>query len=359
MKILVRSPNWIGDQILAYPFFHFLRRAYPRAQIAVSCSAWTESVQFENLIDEVVPLPRPLRPGVLARLEAMEQAARELREKGPFDLAISLPNSFSSAWILYRSGARERLGYSGEGRGFLLTRPVAWEPEKLGHRAEAYVKLLPEAAQPPRKFSCTDFWGIPPEDELDPGIPSVVRFEPEKAWASSPPSLPPVDGPYWVLAPGSTAESRRWPIDYFISLARRIARETGWKGVIVGGVSEAPTAARLCDDRELKLVDFTARGSPASLWPVFRGAKFTVSNDSGLAHVAALCGSPVQVVWGAGDPKRTEALGPGRVQVTMNPVDCWPCEKNWCGKPGGEKLSCLRGIEPDRVWEEAKRGFNL
>ena len=28
-KILIRAPNWIGDQILAYPCFQYLRAGYP------------------------------------------------------------------------------------------------------------------------------------------------------------------------------------------------------------------------------------------------------------------------------------------------------------------------------------------
>jgi heptosyltransferase-2 len=355
----VRSPNWIGDQILAYPFFHFLRRGFPRARITVSCSPWTESVQFENLVDEIVPLPKSHQTGLRARFQVLELAAKNLRGHGPFDIAITLPNSFSSAWIQYRTGAKERIGYATDARGFLLTRKLPWEPERLGHRSEAYVHLLPENARPPRKFSLTDFWGVPPENELDPGIPSVVRFEPQKAWASAEPLTPPVSGPYWVLAPGSTAETRRWPLENFTNLARKISAETGWSGVVVGGVSEAPIAARLCEDQELGLKDFTAQGSVASLWPIFQNAKLTVSNDSGLAHVASICGSPVQIVWGAGDPKRTEPLGPGRVRVLFNPVDCWPCEKNTCSQEAGLKLGCIRGIGADAVWEEMKRGLRL
>jgi heptosyltransferase-2 len=366
MKILVRSPNWIGDQILAYPFFHFLRRAYPRARIVVSCTAWTESVQFENLIDDIVVLPKPRHfnspPTFLAKAQALELAAKELKKAGPFEIAITLPNSFSSAWILYRSGAKSRIGYAADGRSFLLTEPKPWNPEKIGHRSNAYVELLPEAAKPPRKFSVTDFWGVPSEsedEELDPGIPSLVSFRPEVAWASTTPLMPPLEGGYWVMAPGSTAETRRWPLENFANLARKISQETGLPGLVVGGVAEAPLAQRLCEDAELGLRDFTAQGSVAALWPVFKNARFTLSNDSGLAHVAALCGSQVQIVWGAGDPKRTEPLGPGRVRVLFNPVDCWPCERNTCSQEAALKLSCIRGMDSNQVWEEMKRGLRL
>lgn len=49
-KILVRAPNWIGDQILAYPFFHHLRAGYPGAQITAVCQPWVASVQFRHLV---------------------------------------------------------------------------------------------------------------------------------------------------------------------------------------------------------------------------------------------------------------------------------------------------------------------
>src|SRR6476646_9380992 len=99
-----------------------------------------------NLVDEVVRLPRPFKPGFWARFQAMELAASELKKRGPFDLAITLPNSFSAAWIQFRTGARERIGYATDVRALFLTQKKVWEPEKLGHRSEAYVNLLPESA---------------------------------------------------------------------------------------------------------------------------------------------------------------------------------------------------------------------
>jgi heptosyltransferase-2 len=366
--ILVRAPNWIGDQILAYPFFHFLRRAYPRARITSVCTTWTESVQFRNLVDEVIVLDKVIRPGFFGKLEALHSSAKLVEKQGPYSESFILPNSFSSAYLFWKAGVRNRIGYGADGRSLLLSDVHDWNPELLGHRSATYVDLLPSEAKPPQKFRTSEFWGVPPEpgtEDLDPGVPSVVKFEPEKAWPKGTKEAKelgfPVDlnAPYWVLAPGSTADTRRWPLENFMNLTRRIVRETGMPGVVVGGVSEAMIAERMASDRELNLKDFTARGSVAALWPLFRNAKFTVANDSGLAHVASLCGSPVQVVWGAGDPKRTEPLGPGRVRVLFNPLDCWPCEKNSCSQLPAAKLACIRGIQADEVWEEMKRGLRI
>lgn len=353
-RILVRTPNWIGDQILAYPFFHFLRREFPRAHIAVACLPWVQSVQFRNLVNEVIVLPRPRDRSLGARWEALETGAEKLKNAGPWDLGITLANSFSSAWHLFRSGVPRRRGFSTDGRGLLLNERVKWKPCAELHRADAYLQLLPGTV-PSRPAS--EFWGEPPENDLDPGIPGVIpRFEPDKAWPEIDCVEPP-DGDYWVLAPGSVAESRRWPVERFAALAREIASTRGWKGVVVGGPSESPIADALCSDRSLNLIDRTARGSVASLWKVFRLARFAVCNDSGLAHVASLCGAPVQVVWGAGNPKRTRPIGPGKTRLIFNPVACWPCEKNVCLQPDGRKLECLNGIEPESVFKEITDGL--
>jgi heptosyltransferase-2 len=356
-RILVRAPNWIGDQILAYPFFHFLRQAYPRAQIISVCVQWVQDLQFRNLIDRVVVLPRTVNESLWERWKVQESGAEQLRGQGRYDLAIALPNSLSSAWLLYRAGARARRGYSLEGRRLLLNEPVVWDETSSRHRAQAYVDLLPARARPSREVRW--FFGIPTENELDPRIPGVVPgFPAREAWPGFTPMTPPEE-PYWVLAPGATAESRRWPTSYFAALARRVRSETGWTGLVVGGPKEAPMAHELCGDPSLGLRDWTARGPVPTLSEVFARAKFTLTNESGLAHVAAVCGSFVQIVCGAADPKRTTPLGPGRVQVAINPVECWPCERNTCAQPAVTKIQCLTGIRPETVWEEIQRGIRL
>lgn len=354
-SILVRSPNWIGDQVLAYPFFHFLRREYPRARIVAACVPWVADIQFRNLIDDVYVLPNPAGTTFGARLEALNSAARDLASMGSWDLGFCLPNSLSSAWTVFRAGTKERRGYSAEARWLLLNRSVSWEKASSLHRADAYVRLLPESAIPSR--TATEFWGVPPENDLDPGIPGVIaEFDATKAWPEAQPVEKP-EGDYWILAPGSTAESRRWPEERFLSLAREIVAETGWPGLVVGGAAEAALASRLCEDRSVRLKDYTARGPVSGLWKLMRGARFVVANDSGLAHVASLCGAPVQIAWGGGNPNRTRPIGPGRVRTIFSPPACWPCERNICSNPPGRRLECLHGIEPEAVWKEIKNGL--
>ena len=352
-KIIVRAPNWIGDQILAYPCFHYLRAGYPTAQIAVVCQPWVASVQFRHLVDKVYVLPQPKRASTWGQVQALEAGARTLRTHGPWDLGICLPNSFSSAWLLARAGVRWRRGYATDGRGFLLHDKLAWEPYSKQHRAEAYVQVLPAAVRP--QGTAQGFWQEPAHHGTEPDTLGICdQFDARRAW--------PVDTlveapayPYWVLAPGSMAASRRWPVERFAALAKHIAHTTGLSGLVVGGTAEIAVAKQLCQDPVRQLTDCVARGSVAAYWQIFRQARFTVSNDSGLAHVAALCGSPVYIVWGAGDPGKTKPLGPGPVRILHYPVDCWPCERNVCFQPPERTIACLRGIDSKAVLKEIQR----
>ena len=128
-----------------------------------------------------------------------------------------------------------------------------------------------------------------------------------------------------MIAPGATADSRRWSVDQFAELIRLIYEKHRIKSVIVGGNAEKELAKKFIE-MELPVIDFTARGWVSSLWKIFRRARFTVCNESGLAHVASFCGSPVHIICGAADPKRTQPIGPGKVRVAVNPVECWPYE---------------------------------
>jgi heptosyltransferase-2 len=353
--ILVRAPNWIGDQVLAYPFFVALRAAYPQARITSVCVPWVKDLQFKNCVDEVRVLEVDRGTSVWERFVGLDRQARALARESHWDLGISLPNSFSAAWLMWRAGVQLRRGYATEGRGLILNSRIPWPHQRVEHRAEAYARLLPESVR--RTWDAREFWGEPPKDDLDPGSGGVLpRFEYEKEWSGFE-MLEPPSSPYWVLAPGATADARRWPEDAVFRLAEKIAQSTDLIGVVVGGPSEVALATRLCAHAELRLYDRVAQGGVPGLARLFAGARFTVSNESGLAHVAALCGSPVQIVCGAADPRRTTPIGPGVVQVRFNPVECWPCEKNTCFQPPEKQIQCLRGITPEQIWKEIEHGI--
>ena len=82
--------------------------------------------------------------------------------KEKFDIALLLQNAFDAAWIAWRSGIPERIGYARDGRGALLTKSirVPAQGEIPKHESHYYLELLRRAewieSLPPesRVFAC-------------------------------------------------------------------------------------------------------------------------------------------------------------------------------------------------------------
>jgi len=290
------------------------------------------------LVDEIFVLPKRKGDSLFKSAKVIFEFSRKIKAQGPWDLGLTLPNSFGSALILFLAHVQVKRGFDTDARGFLLNERVHWNPSHEIHRAQAYLNLLPEEG------------GAPDKTEL-----KIPDFDPIRDWPSSDPVEPPHD-PYFIIAPGATAESRRWPAEKFADLITKMNSLYTLKAVVIGGTAEREIASFLLK-KGIAIEDYTGRGSVASLWKIFRNAKFTVCNESGLAHVASLCGSKVQIVCGAADPRRTRPLGPGKVQVKFNPVECWPCEKNTCMFQDERRNQCLEGITAADILEEVESGF--
>ena len=342
-RILIRSPNWIGDQILAYPFYQLLRKYYPKAWITVVCPEWVKDIQFKGFVDEVLVIPRKKDANVLQSFQMVYQFSKQTRNKGPWDLGITIPNSFGTAMLLYFSGVIQRRGYDTDARGIFLNQKIKWNANPGIHRSQAYLSLLKPEGVPYEDIR--NFWEWNSEKEFDAA----------KHWPDIEPLPSPVKD-YFIIAPGATADSRRWSIAQFSQLVGLIQKKYAFKAVIVGGNAEREIAIQLMRQGH-EIEDYTGRGWVSAHWKLFKQAKFTVCNESGLAHVASICGSAVQIVCGAADPRRTKPLGPGKIQVSINPVECWPCERNFCKWEDDQKNKCLNGIFAEKVLEEIERGF--
>jgi heptosyltransferase II len=337
-RILVRAPNWIGDQVMAFPFFYALRERFPKAWIGVVAMPWVQSLQFSSLVNETIVISKRQNRSVFGAARWMFENARNIKDRGPWDLGVLLPNSFGAAALFRLGGVARIRGYATDARSFLLHESVAWDPDPNLHRADAYCKLLPGTSR--AAFA----------QEI------VTSFDPAKDWVRFDPVQAPHEK-YFVVAPGATAESRRYSLDSFILLSKLITSRTGWKSVWVGGPSESYCIPKIEKELGATAINRIAVGPVPVLSSIFKNAEVSFTNESGLAHVAALCGSKVQIICGAANPKRTLPIGPGAVQLSTNPVPCWPCERNTCANSGVDYLACLKGISFDGVANQAQEGL--
>ena len=121
MRLLIRATNWVGDAIMALPAIRTIRAKFPDAQISIVARPYVVDLyQHQNLCDELISYdPKGEHRGWTGR----ERFANQLRAK-KFDLAILLQNAFDAAWLAWRAGIPERIGYARDARSFLLTKAI-------------------------------------------------------------------------------------------------------------------------------------------------------------------------------------------------------------------------------------------
>ncbi len=319
-RLLVLSPEAPDEHLLALPFFLELRERHPDSRITLACPPAVRWVHFRGLVDELLGIPPA--PAAEASLWGVFRAAEELgarlRAAGPWDACFALSSRPLLGWTALRAGLGE-VRYLSPGMAEFRGGP--------------------------------GFWSIPPENPLDEPIPGrYASADWKKIWGDVPQATLP-SGPYWVLAPGAASESRQWPVERHLELARTIHSRTALPGFVIGLPRDAPIALRISSDPETGLQDLTARFDLTQLTDLLARSQFVVSNDSEVAALALLCGAQTHVIWGGRDQGIYHPGGPGRLQLIVEPVACWPCNSATCAVAGDQKLQCLRRIVPQRAAE--------
>jgi len=312
VRRLVIAPNWIGDAVMSLPFLRALARAEPAGALAVLARRGPAAVyRAEGSAGEILP-----RSTFLAE-------ALSLR-RGRFDEAWLLPNSYRAALLARASGARRRIGYATEGRGWLLTDAPPPPPE-TAHQLRDYDALLATR-------------GIRPDPD-PPRLPvpaaSLARAHEALDAARVPPA-------FAALAPGSAfAQSKRWPSERFAALADALA-ERGLPAAVLVGPGEAELGARVANRARSRPAVLGADLDPVELAAILSLARVAITNDSGPMHLAGAVGTPVAAIFGPTDPGRTGPSGsPSRVLDRY--VFCSPCFKTEC--PYGHECMEEIGVE--------------
>ena len=330
-KILVRTPNWVGDAVMALPFLGSLRLNAPHSEIHVlTRTSLREFFSQIRAIDGVIALDET------HGFSAIWRGARMLRPQ-KFDLSFCLPPSFGSALMMSLAGIPKRIGHASDRRRWLLTDTSPYLPNgKRPHRAESYLALLDLA------------WTNPKIDRklaYNPGPDAISTAE--AIWKER--SIP-TDASVLAAAPGAAQPNKLWPPERFADICRRWLAGNNRVVLLVGGPNDrdacAAIAARLDSPRRLNICGagcFTRVAAIMSRSDVF------VGNDSGLSHLAAASGVPLVVVSGPGDPSEVAPFVQNAITVKKS-VFCSPCYRNTCYRTD-HPLECQDLVTVDDVWD--------
>lgn len=325
-KVLVRLPNWLGDVFMARPLLHALRAAWPQAKIlAVGPEPLLAPLTTEGVVDEWLGWPRD--PGGRRALTA------QVRERRP-DVALVLPASFSSAWLAFRSGARERLGYRSEARSPLLTRALPRRPRGERHLSDEFLDLAGTLGVRPVAVPV-----LRPREEDARAAEALLRE-----------SGVPEDAGIALVAPRSAyGPAREWFADRFGAAGRGLV-ERSLRVLVCGTAAEAASCESVAQGIGERATSLAGRTPLPLLVALAARARLALCNDSGLAHLAAATGAPTLQIYGSAASGWTAARGP-RVRVLHRAPVCSPCWRRRCLIG----TVCLGAVSVPWVLEEADK----
>jgi len=329
-RVLVVRLSALGDVLFALPAVE----ALARSGLATRLSWLVEDraaplLQGRDELDEVVAFPRR-RPG------AWWRHARALRRRDD-DLVVDLQGNLKSRLQLGLLRAPRKVGhdvpFAREGAERALTQRVA-VPSHARHRVASHLWLVGTL-------------GVP--------VPTPVprpRFAiPERAREAAARALPEGEGPHVVLHPGTSrfGTFKRWPVDAFAALGRRLVSGHRARVVVTGTPDEEALVAPL-----VASIPGAVHPSPRSvheLAALLARADVVVAADSFPLHLANLLGTPVVGLFGPKDP-RVNGPAYDRAEVVRAGVDCSPCTLRRCAD-----TLCMHALEVEAVHAAAGRAL--
>lgn len=332
MKILVRATNWVGDAIMAIPALEAIRASWADAEIVILARSWVADLyRGQPYADRLMVFDhRGRHRGILGR----ERLAAELRRE-KFDAALLLQNAFEAAWLAWRAGIPQRIGYARDARSWLLTRAIAVPEsgETPAHETYYYLELLKRAG-----------WlaELPAVTHIELRVAPAARLAGEERLRAAGAR----NGARWIaFAPGAAYGSAKcWGPERYAALADRLIAAFDADVILFGAPQEKEMAARITQIMQGRAVNLTGATAIGELPGLLAACSLFIGNDAGAMHVAAAVGLPVVGIFGPTDAAGTSPVTPDFTLV-REPVECSPCFLRHC--PIDHR--CMTRISVERV----------
>jgi heptosyltransferase I len=310
-NILVIDFGQMGDVVLSLPALAALRRRFPEARLTVAVGKpGRQVVELSGSADEVLVVDRvALRDGFaplsVARIARLVSEVRRRR----FDFCVDLHSLSETNLLGYLSGAPLRLYSRRPGRSldFLSNfRPRPPADDRSKHAVDRYLDTLAplqvgEVDRAPR---------LPLREEAERAVEQIFRKERVGR-----------DAPLVGLFTGAGNPSRRWPLERFVELARRLARNDGLGTVLFVGPEERAESRRLRAAFAEARTAVLERLDIPQLASAMARLSLLVSNDTGPVHIAAAVGTPVVTLVGRPGPDGYEPVGARHRTIFSRGID--------------------------------------
>jgi ADP-heptose:LPS heptosyltransferase len=178
------------------------------------------------------------------------------------------------------AGIRRRVGHATEGRGFLLTESLRYDPDRF--EADCYLDLAAAA-------------GI---DVSEAPAPNLYISDEERAVGREM-----LQGATVAVQPGARYAEKQIPLDCMVEVVSAL-QQKGGTVAMVGGADEVVAGQALLSHLDRPVVDLIGKCSIRQTLGVLANLRAAIGSDTGLMHLAAGVGCPTITVFGPNSPEK-------------------------------------------------------
>jgi lipopolysaccharide heptosyltransferase II len=319
-RIVIRSPNWLGDSVMAVPAVRAIKAGRPDAHVTIAAPEKLAPIwKLIPEVDEVLLIPKRSVFGI----------ARVLKRQAAFDVAILFPNSLRSALEVWLADVPRRVGFGGHHRRWLLNQiiPERENPGPIEHQSVRYLRIA-EAV----------------------GAGAGKTFNVQRPTSNV--QLPTVRQPSTTndrvligLCPGAEyGPTKRWLPERFAETAATLSEQVRAQWILFGTKKDEEIGRTIAAALGEKCVNRIGQTTLEELIAELRECRLLLTNDTGTMHLATLLGVPVVAIFGSTEPRLTGPLGEGHV-VLRHQVECSPCFLRECPID----FRCMKAVTTDEV----------
>ena len=318
-KFLIIRFSSIGDIVLTTPVIRCLKKQVPDAEVHFLVKeAFRPVVAHNPYIDKLI---------VLAH--SWELMMHELKEEN-YDYIIDLHHNVRTLKIKKALGVK------------------SFSFHKLNIEKYIYtsikVNVLPKKHIVDRYLGTLDEFGVKNDGE---GLDYFIAKEEETGKQDIPASH---YAGYIACVIGAAHGTKRWPVHKWKELATKLDHPL----ILLGGKEDAANGNEIASVDDVKVYNACGKFSLNESADLVRKAKFVISNDTGLMHIAAAFRKPVISLWGntvpsfGMTPYYGDALVHSRI-MQVNKLWCRPCSKIGYSKCPLGHFKCMEKIQAEEV----------
>ncbi len=316
-SILVIRPGGIGDAALLAPALSILKNTNPHIHITVLAEKRNSSV-FLLIpgIDKVLCYDHP------------SELFQVLR--GKYDAVIDTEQWYRLSAVVARLVKSPlKIGFNTNERRRMFTHGIRYD--LTANETENFFALLKPLGVDCRKNIRCFGLSIPPQ--LVSGTSQLLQ--------------PLCSSSYVVIFPGASIEEKRWGVENFSLVSKRLS-EDGYSIVVVGGREDRKDGDVIAGAGGLGGLNLAGKTTLAETAAVLARSSLVISGDSGVLHLAVGLDIPTVSLFGPSNSAKWAPVGEKHVVLNQNLI-CSPCARFGTTPPCPDGARCMVEITPDEV----------